>query len=94
VYVVPRLVSRVELNHGEADLRDTATDCVTPAGSPWVGREVVVVHGSRLERVAWVSRGEQDGVTAVSEGATEGLSDELEVGILVCLHVCEIRNLR
>ena len=82
-----------KLHHGQASLRDTATDCVTPTGTPWVGWEVVVVEGPRLERVAWVSRGEQDGVSAVSEGATEGFGDELEVGVFVGLHACVFARL-
>ena len=75
-------------HHGDAEFRHTSTDCVTPAGTPWVGRHLVVVQGSRLERVAWVSWCEQDGVTAVSEGATIGLSDEAEVGVFESLHAC------
>ena len=41
--------------------------------------------------MAWC---EQDGVPAVSKGATEGLSDKLEVGVFVCLHECECLNVR
>ena len=77
-------------HHGGTDLRHTATDCVTPTGTPWVGREVVVVEPPRREGEACVAWCEQDGVTAVSKGAAIGLSDEAEVGVFVCLHVCEI----
>ena len=83
---------QVLVDHGHTDLRDTATDCVTPTGTPWVGRHLVVVQGSSLERVAWVAWCEQDGVPAVSEGATEGFGDEAEVWVFVCLHVCVLRG--
>ena len=83
----PLLFPFVPLRHGDADFRHTATDCVSPTGAPWVGRHLVVVQGSRLEREACVSWCEQDGVAAVSEGATIGLSDEAEVGVFESLHV-------
>ncbi len=76
------------MEHGDTDLRDTAPDSVTPTGTPRVGRHLVVVQGSCLERVAWVAWCEQDCVPAVSEGATEGFGDEVEVGVFVGLHAC------
>jgi hypothetical protein len=77
------------LPHLDAEFRDRATDCVTPTGTPWVGRESVIAQLPRLVGEVWVSWSEQDGVTAVSEGAAIGFSNELEVGVFVGLHVCE-----
>jgi len=67
---------------------------VTPTGTPWVGREAIVVEPPRREGEACVAWCEQDGVTAVSKGAAIGLSDEAEVGVLKGLHVCECLKVR
>ena len=83
----PLLFPFVPLRHRDAEFRHTATDCMTPTGAPWVNGEFVVVEPPRREGEAWVSRCEQDGVTAVSKGAAIGLSDEAEVRVLESLHV-------
>ena len=77
----------VKLNHGDSNLRGQATNRIPPHGTPWVGRQVVVVGGASLVGVALRAWLREKGVAAVGKGASKGLGGKDVGGVFDCAHV-------